>query len=137
MTYVYEEKATEIPAPPPPQEVYAVPPPPSHHAPSHYAPTERPPSPSIHEHERYVEIERSNNVHGLATSFAPRDRQITRRRSERDIREEIRHLEEERRMLKYERDGELEIIETRPHKRDVIRVDRDRKGRLALVRSAR
>ncbi len=115
------------------------PPPPSHYAPSHYAPSVRPPSPSIHEreYERYVEVDRSNNVHGIATSFAPRERQITRRRSERDIREEIRFLEEERRMLKYERDGELEIVETRPHKRDVVRIDRDRKGRLALVRSAR
>lgn len=60
-----------------------------------------------------------------------------RRRSERDIRDEIRMLEEERRMLKYERDGDYEIIETRPARREVIRVDKDRKGRLALVRSAR
>jgi len=129
VTYVYEEKPTEAPAPPPP----------SHHAPSHYAPSERAPSPPIHEHERYVEIERSGGLHGPATAFLPEGRQIVRRRSERDIREEIRSLEEERRMLKYEREGErdYEFIETRPMRREVIRVDKDRKGRLALVRSAR
>jgi hypothetical protein len=40
-------------------------------------------------------------------------------------------------MLKYERDADYEIIERRDPKREVIRVDKDRKGRLALVRSAR
>lgn len=149
------------PPPPPPAEFYPVPPPPvlhspppppgtyvapapphhapSHYAPSHYAPSERPPSPVVHEHERYVEIERSAGIHGPATSFLPETRQIVRRRSERDIREEIRSLEEERRMLKYERDGErdYEFIDSRPSRREVIRVDKDRKGRLALVRSAR
>lgn len=86
-----------------------------------------------------MEIERSNAIHGPATSFLPEGRQIVRRRSERDIREEIRSLEEERRMLKYERDADrdYEFIETRPARREVIRVDKDRKGRLALVRSAR
>jgi hypothetical protein len=46
-------------------------------------------------------------------------------------------LEEERRMLKYEREGdrEYEFVERTPRK-EVMRVDRDRKGRLALVRSA-
>jgi hypothetical protein len=58
-------------------------------------------------------------------------------RSERDLKEEIRMLEDERRMLKYERDADYEIIERRDPKREVIRVDKDRKGRLALVRSAR
>lgn len=58
-------------------------------------------------------------------------------RSERDIKEEIRALEDERRMLKYERESDYEIIERRDPKREVIRVDKDRKGRLALVRSAR
>jgi hypothetical protein len=58
-------------------------------------------------------------------------------RSERDIKEEIRMLESERRMLKYEREGEYEVIERREPRREVIRVDKDRKGRLALVKSAR
>lgn len=94
----------------------------------------------MHEHERYVEIERSNELHGPATAFLPEGRQLVRRedhRSERDIRDEIRLLEEERRMLKYEREGdrEYEFVERTP-KKDVVRVDRDRKGRLALVRSA-
>jgi hypothetical protein len=58
-------------------------------------------------------------------------------RSERDIKDEIRQLEDERRMLKYERETDYEIIERRDPKREVIRVDKDRKGRLALVRSTR
>lgn len=76
-------------------------------------------------------------MHGPATAFLPESRQmVRRRRSERDIRDEIRSLEEERRMLKYERDADLVVLERRDPKREVIRVDRDRKGRLALVRSA-
>ncbi|KAF2844580.1 hypothetical protein T440DRAFT_409883 [Plenodomus tracheiphilus IPT5] len=169
VTYVYEEQVNEAPPPPPPasvappppppQEYYPPPPPSVMHAPpppasvyaappvqyapppaSHYAPSQRAPSPSVHEHERYVEIERSNEIHGPATSFLPNRGELVRRedhRSERDIREEIRFLEEERRMLKYEREGdrEYEFIERTP-KKEVVRVDRDRKGRLALVRSA-
>ncbi|KAI2483458.1 hypothetical protein Ptr902_05775 [Pyrenophora tritici-repentis] len=127
-------------AQPPPTVVYAQPPP-SHHAPTVYAHSERAPSPSVHEHERYVEIDRPAAIHGPATSFLPEHRSLVirkdDRRSERDIREEIRSLEEERRMLKYEREGdrEYEFIERAP-KKEIMRVDRDRKGRLALVRSA-
>lgn len=88
-----------------------------------------------------MQIERSNHIHGPATSFLPESRMLVRRddqyRSERDIKEEIRQLEDERRMLKYERETDYEIIERRDPKREVIRVDKDRKGRLALVRSAR
>jgi len=141
-----------LPLPPPPQEAFPPPPPSMAHAPppppvqyapapiqyapppaSHYAPSHRAPSPSVHEHERYVEIERSNELHGPATAFLPEGRQLVRRedhRSERDIRDEIRLLEEERRMLKYEREGdrEYEFVERTP-KKDVVRVDRDRKVR--------
>ncbi|KAF1913129.1 hypothetical protein BDU57DRAFT_521832 [Ampelomyces quisqualis] len=157
-TYVYEEKY-EAPAPPPPPESVAPPPPPSviHNPPpppsviytsppppasvyappppaSVYAPSVRAPSPHRHhEHEEYVEIERSNAMHGPATSFLPENRMLVRReehyRSERDIKDEIRMLEDERRMLKYERDGDYEIIERREPKREVIRVDKDRKVR--------
>lgn len=66
--------------------------------------------------------------------LVPEERRIVR--SERDIKEEIRALEAERRLLKYERDGEYEVIERREPRREVIRIDKDRKGRLALVRSA-
>jgi len=53
-----------------------------------------------------------------------------RERSERDIREEIRSLEEERQLLKYERGEDYEVIyEKRDPKKEVVRVDRDRKGR--------
>jgi hypothetical protein len=153
-TYVYEEKYEAPPpppesvAPPPPPSVIHVPPPPpaSVYAPpppaSVYAPSVRAPSPH-HHHEEYIEIERSAAIHGPATSFLPEGRQLVRRderhdyRSERDIKEEIRQLEYERRMLKYERETDYEIIERRDPKREVIRVDKDRKGRLALVRSAR
>lgn len=58
-------------------------------------------------------------------------------RSDREIQDEIRRLETERRMLKYEREADYEIIERREPRREVIRIDKDRKGRLALVRSAR
>lgn len=113
-------------APPPPASVYA--------------PSVRAPSPH-HHHEEFVEIERSAHVHGPATSFLPDNRMLVRRdehyRSERDIKDEIRALEDERRMLKYERETDYEIIERRDPRREVIRVDKDRKGRLALVRSAR
>jgi antitoxin component YwqK of YwqJK toxin-antitoxin module len=122
-------------APPPaPASVYAPPPPASVYAPSehHHHDTH---------HEEYVQIERSNQMHGPATSFLPEGRMLVRRddqyRSEHDIKEEIRRLEDERRMLKYERETDYEIIERRDPKREVIRVDKDRKGRLALVRSAR
>jgi hypothetical protein len=133
-------------APPPPASVYAPPPPASVYAPpppvSVYAPSVRAPSPH-HHHEEYIQVERSATVHGPATSFLPEHRQLVRHeerhdyRSERDIKEEIRQLEDERRMLKYERETDYEIIERRDPKREVIRVDKDRKGRLALVRSAR
>ncbi|KAL5119138.1 hypothetical protein ACEQ8H_002845 [Pleosporales sp. CAS-2024a] len=154
-TYVYEEKVEELPPPPPPESV-APPPPPS----VIHAPPPPPPPASVHappppasvyapsehhhhdtHHEEFVQIERSNHMHGPATSFLPEGRMLVRRddhyRTERDIKEEIRQLEDERRMLKYEREADYEIIERREPKREVIRVDKDRKGRLALVRSAR
>jgi hypothetical protein len=39
-------------------------------------------------------------------------------------------------MLKYEREGDYEVIERRERPREVVRIEKDRKGRLALVRSA-
>lgn len=79
-------------------------------------------------------------MHGPATAFLPEGRQLVRQpretRTERDIREEIRSLEEERQLLKYERGEDYEVYERRDPRREVVRVDRDRKGRLALVRSA-
>ncbi|KAF2125091.1 hypothetical protein P153DRAFT_426100 [Dothidotthia symphoricarpi CBS 119687] len=145
--YAVPPPAHSVHAPPPPPSHYApsVHPPPappqyaqSHYAESHYAKSVREPSPPPrHEHERehereeYVHFERSNAMHGPATAFLPEQRQLVRhRRSERDIRSEIRSLEEERRMLKYERDErdtELVVLERRDPKREVMRVDRDRK----------
>jgi len=103
---------------------------------SHYAQSIRSASPPRHEH--YEErIEESNHIGGPLTVLVPEERRMTR--SERDIKEEIRRLEDERRMLKYEREGDYEVverIERREPRREVVRIDKDRKGRLALVRSA-
>jgi hypothetical protein len=125
--------------PPPPASVYAMPPP--ARAPTVYEPSVRSVSPPRHEHERYVEIERSAAMHGPATAFLPEGRQMIRQprdtRTERDIREEIRSLEEERQLLKYERGEDYDVVyERRDRPKEVVRVDRDKKGRLALVRSA-
>jgi hypothetical protein len=86
--------------------------------------------------------------HDLAVVVPPR------RMTDHNIRREIRYLEAERKALQLERaadwrleeadrlrDGDLEIIEhervERDHRpRNVIRVEKDRKGRMALVRSA-
>lgn len=85
-------------------------------------------------------IEESNHIGGPLTVLVPEERRVTRIekeiRSERDIKDEIRALEAERRMLKYEREGDFEIIERREPRREVVRIEKDRKGRLALVRSA-
>lgn len=61
---------------------------------------------------------------------------IPRRMTEHDIKREIEMLEAERRLLRYERDGDWELVEHRDRKKDIYRVERDRKGRLALIRSA-
>jgi hypothetical protein len=65
-----------------------------------------------------------------------------RYRDEDSIRREIRALEHERHSLKAERETVYESerdweVDHRRRSRDVIRVERDRKGRMALVRSAR
>ena len=76
---------------------------------------------------------------------------VPQHRSDRDIRAEIRALEVERRALRLERDADerrliaerirdrddydFEIIERRDRDRDVVRVEKDRKGRMALVKS--
>ncbi|KAJ8111215.1 hypothetical protein OPT61_g6135 [Boeremia exigua] len=104
--------------------------PPPQRAPTVYEPSVRSVSPPRHEHEKYVEIERSATMHGPATAFLPEGRQLVRQRdrTERDIREEIRSLEEERQLLKYERGEDYDVVyERRDPRREVVRVDRDRK----------
>jgi hypothetical protein len=128
---------TVMHAPPPPPVMHAPPPPAS----VHYAQSVRSVSPSRHGHDFYEErIEESNHIGGPLTVLVPGEQRLVRRerdeRHERDIKDEIRALEHERRMLKYERDSEYEIVEKREPKREVVRVDKDRKGRLALIRSA-
>jgi hypothetical protein len=157
MTYVYEDQRSVVEQPPPPPSMAAPPPPPSMVM-SHHPPPPPPPasvhgdtviyersvrggSPPRHHHEHYEErIEESNHIGGPLTVLVPEERRVVHRerdfRSEREIREEIRALEDERRMLKYERDGDFEIVERRERPREVIRIEKDRKGRMALVRSA-
>jgi hypothetical protein len=89
-------------------------------------------------HEVYEErIEESNHIGGPLTVLVPEERW---HRGEHDIKNEIRRLEAERQLLKYERESdrfsEYEIVERRDKERDVVRIEKDRKGRLALVRSS-
>jgi len=153
-TYVYDQVVESAP-PPALVEFVPVPAPPQS---VHYAQSVRNESPSHHGHEKFEEhVEVSNHIGGPLTVLVPdrprddrrhedrhyhdeRRKSVTRierdTRSEWDIKEDIRALETERRMLKYEREGDFEIIERREPRREVVRVEKDRKGRLALVRSA-
>ncbi|KAF2271474.1 uncharacterized protein EI97DRAFT_387796 [Westerdykella ornata] len=123
-TYVYAEKSEPVEVAPPAPSV-------------HHAPSVRSVSPSRHGHEVYEErIEESNHIGGPLTVLVPDEaqRRLTRvehdTRSERDIKEEIRALEAERRMLKYEREGDYDVVlERREPRREVIRVEKDRKVR--------
>lgn len=139
-TYVYEDRQEYAPPPPPPPpaveyHVHAAPPPP---ASVHYAQSVRSSSPSRYGHEATFEerLEESNHVSGPLTVLVPDEKKGQRIIRDRDVRDEIRQLEEERRMLKYERDSDYEFVERREPRREVVRVEKDRKGRLALVRSA-
>ncbi len=105
----------------------------------------RHPSPPPPRREFYEErIEESNHIGGPLTIVAP----AHKHRSDREIKSEIRALEAEKRALVLEREAETkliqadriresdyEVIDSRKD-RDVVRVERDRKGRLALVRSS-
>lgn len=135
-TYVYEETKTVEPLPPPPPGAYYQPPPPPsvHYAPPpppsvHYAPPQSVRSASPPRHEVYEErIEESNHIGGPLTVLVPE-----RHRDERDIKNEIRRLEAERQLLKYERESdrfsEYEIVEKREKERDVVRIEKDRKAK--------
>lgn len=93
------------------------------------------PRESRHSHSEHRHEERSHSHHDELRLVRRDDHELVR--SERDIKDEIRALEAERRMLKYEREGDYEFIERREPKREVVRIEKDRKGRLALVKSAR
>ena len=79
--------------------------------------------------------EESATVHGGPLALVVPER---RHKSEREIKEEIRELEAERRLIKHEREGrqrgEREIIITDERPREVVEVRKDRKGRMSLVR---
>ncbi len=86
--------------------------------------------------------EESSSSHGALAIIAPRDHLP---KDERTIQAEIRALEAEKRALKYEREMEKEhrkaerlrdgeIIIERDRDRDVIKIEKDRKGRMSIVR---
>jgi hypothetical protein len=140
VTYRYEEKVEDeaVVAAPPALELIPLPPPPpsEHHSHHHHHPpysvrSVSPPRTLLEER-----IEESATIAGPLNALVPGPR------SEREITAEILALENERRRLKTERESEYEFIEVRDHKREieprreVIRVEKDRKGRLALVRSS-
>jgi len=87
------------------------------------------------------EKEESATVHGGA--FALMEPAHTHRRDERSIRAEIRALEAEKKALKLEREMEKERSKADRYRetefevvRDVVKIEKDRKGRLSLVRTA-
>jgi hypothetical protein len=106
---------------------------------------------SHHQDHEIVEEARFSEEIGGPLMLVDRGRQ-----SDHEIRREIKALEAERRALKLEReaderryqaalirDGDYEVIEhvepverPRTRARSVVRVEKDRKGRLALVKSA-
>jgi hypothetical protein len=154
---VITKKTTVIEGlPPPPLPMDLPPPPPPPPAASVRAPSPARTERSHHTHHthhpstevRFVEkdqIVESNHIGGPLTVLSPSNRHHT----DHDIRGEIRELELERRRLRSERerDSEYELVERvdrwddAPPRRDrarsksVVRVEKDRKGRLALVRS--
>lgn len=83
------------------------------------------------------EIGESNLIHGPLALIAPRER-----KDERSIRAEIRALEAEKKMLKYEREAEKEARKAERYRdgeiiierdREIIGVQKDRKGRMSLI----
>lgn len=119
-----------------------------------------PQAPEFYEDRRTIIEERAPSSHGGALVYQEREN-----RSQRDIEAEIRALESERRALRLERedqdkmalrvrdrtDEEYQLVEYRDRRdreilpivernpsppRNVVRVEKDRKGRMALVRSA-
>jgi hypothetical protein len=143
VTYKYEAEVEE-PAPPPaeppaPPPVEVAPPPPP--VVLKEKPEEAPPPPPVEEEiikktttttTKIVEPPMDHHHHQDLAVVVP----SKHRHSDADIRREIALLERERRLLQMERDGDWEIVDRRPRERDVYRVEKDRKGRMALVRSA-
>lgn len=83
------------------------------------------------------EIGESNSIHGPLALIVPRER-----KDERSIKAEIRALEAEKKMLKYEREAEREARKAERYRdgeiliereREVIGVQKDRKGRMSLI----
>lgn len=109
----------------------------SHHTRHHsHAPSEK----DVEIEAERVEI--SNDIGGPLTVLAPQNRL----KHDAEVHREIRALEAERRALRSERESDYELVERvdrwddgprreRARSKSVVRVEKDRKGRLALVRS--
>ncbi len=83
----------------------------------------------------------SNSMHGLSLVVPNRSKDA--HKDERQIKAEIRALEAEKKMLKYEREVEKEHRKAEKYReepviierdRDVVKIEKDRKGRMSLVR---
>lgn len=75
------------------------------------------------------EIGESKLIHGPLALIAPRER-----KDEHSIRAEIRALEAEKKMLKYEREAEKEARKAERYRDwEIIGVQKDRKGRMSLI----
>ena len=80
-------------------------------------------------------------MHGLSLAIPSRSKDS--HKDERQIKAEIRALEAEKKMLKYEREIEKEHRKAERYReepviierdRDVVKIEKDRKGRMSLVR---
>ena len=96
--------------------------------------------------EIFVPVEdhdESATIHGFAGALQVHESRSSNRRDTQSIKAEIKALEAEKKALKYERemererqkadryrDSEVEIV----RERDVVKIEKDRKGRLSLVR---
>lgn len=107
---------------PPGTELLVVPPPPGSIAPSHRSHRSRSRAGSMRDefYERKTDIVESDHVD---------------RRSDRSIRDEIRALEQEREALRLERRADRRLIESdrRDDREEVVFVEKDRRGKMALV----
>lgn len=94
------------------------------------------------------EVGESNPMMGGGLQLVVPHRSKSTHRDERSIKAEIRALEAEKKMLKYEREIEKEekkahrykdrdtevIIERERDRGDSVKIEKDRKGRMSLVR---
>lgn len=110
-------------APPPPPPIVEIPPAPLSIAPSHRS----------HRSRSRANSMRDDFYESRKTEIIESDR--VDRRSDRSIRDEIRALELEREALRLERRADRRLIEAerRDDREEVVFVEKDRRGKMALV----